>query len=197
MTEHNNAREGLRLLFIAEILQIVIAVLAVVPVLNLLAGIGGIVIIVITLLGLKKAGADHPLYKKAFTFSVVQLIIAFVGILVAGIVTIFDASAGTIIGGFSELVGTVFDILIVFYILTATEILLGEGGHEEDALYGKTTWTIYLWTYAAAAIISILASFNVLALNAIAMIGAVVAAVLEIIAGVRYIIFLNRAKEKA
>lgn len=196
MTVHANARAGLKLLFIAEILSIVAAVLAVVPLIQIVAGLAGIAVVVVTLVGLKKAGADHELYHKAFNLSIFSLILAVVSVIVAAVLMIFSQDVAKIVSGILEVVNTVLEIVIAYDTITATVILLRENGDEANAVYGEKTWKIYVWTFAVAAFISLLAVFNITALNAIAVIGVVAAVVLELIAGIRYIIFLNRAKDK-
>lgn len=211
---YENAQKGISKVFTAQVLQIIAAlcgaitgVLGVVAVAAVasesaggavasgigvvIAGIAYVVLIIIAfimqLVGLSTAGKDSEQIKKAFTISIIGLIVA----ILFGILKSFTAAW----------VGNIGDVIVaVLGLLVTYNVLFGCAGlNSELAEKASSTWKIYMCIIIldiAIVIVSlIMGALGVTAVSAVAGTILVVAdAVLEIVAYIMFIVFLNKAK---
>lgn len=176
MRRYPNAAEGLRLMFIAQIVIIVGTVLMLVPVVGIIVGlVGGIV----NLLGLYKAQADDNGYQMAFYVSIAVVVVGVLrGIAGEGVLSMLLNIASIFLS-----------LAVVYYVCITTSNLLHSIGEETLADKGVTVWRIYL----AVGIVSIVCSvlLFVPVLNVLAMAVSVVAAIAQLVGYILYLIFLN------
>ena len=177
MRSYPNAAQGLKLLFIAEIVAIVAAVLSLVPFVGAILSIVGLVLV---LVGLYKAGADDEGYKTAFIISIVNLVVGTI-----------SGFTGGVLGTILTIISTILELAVVYYVVTTTGNLAHSRGNDELSAKGQTVWKLYLICAVASIIIALL-SF-------IPLLGGVLAfvlAIVQIIAYILYLIFLNKAPKE-
>lgn len=176
MRKYPNAAEGLRLMFIAQIVMIVGTVLALVPIL------GSIIIIaggIVNLLGLYKAQTDDNGYQMAFYVSIAGIVVDVLrGIVGEGVLY-------TLLG----IVASVLGLAVVYYVCITTSNLLHSIGEETLADKGVTVWRIYLAVGIVSIVCRVLSFVPVL--NVLAMAVSVVAAIAQLVGYILYLIFLN------
>jgi hypothetical protein len=173
-----NAAQGLKLLFIGEIVAIVGAILSLVPVL------GPILIVVsevLMLLGLYKASTDDEGYRTAFIISVANLIVGVINIFVSGVFSSILTIGSTILG-----------LMVVYYVITTTGNLGHSLGNEELASKGKTVWILYLICAIASVVITLISLIPLLG-TLVGGVLAVIVAIVQIVAYILYLIFLYKS----
>ncbi len=185
MKNYPNAANGLHLMFIAEVLAVVGAILMLIPIINLIGSILAIIALVMMLVGLNKAGADDQGYRTAFMLSIVNLVVSIIGAFV---------STGAI-GGILDIVSTILNLAVVYYVITTTSNLARSIGNEELPRKGHTVWTLYIVCAIISVICAILAMIPSLVIIAIAGIIAIIVAIIQIIAYILYMIFLSNGSK--
>jgi hypothetical protein len=175
-----NAAQGLKLLFIGEIVAIIGAILSLVPVLGPILMVASEVLI---LLGLYKAGADDQGYHTAFIISIANLVVGILNIFVSGVF-----SSILTIGS------TILSLMVVYYVVTTTGNLGHSIGNEELEAKGKTVWTLYLICAIASVVITLISLIPLLGPLAGGVLGVIVA-IIQIIAYILYLIFLSKASQ--
>lgn len=211
---YENARKGISKVFTAQVLQIiasvcgaitgvlgVVAVAAVsaestggaiagglgVVVAGLAALILSIIGLIMLLVGLNTAGKDSEQIKKAFTISIVSLIVA----IVFGIIKSFTPAWVSNIG---DIIATVLGLLVTY------NVLFGCAGLNSDlADKASSTWKVYMCVIILDIVIVIVSLImgilGVTAVSAVAATILVIAdAVLEVVAFIMFLVFLNKAK---
>lgn len=202
---HENARVGFKNLFTAEVLIIVASVidivgllLALIPALGLV--LYGVVVIIsvilaviafiLQLVGLSKAGKDEPMIKSAFTAVIIGLIVTLILPAVGSLtqITWFNTAA--------DFVNSLISLFVTHHVLFG-------GANLNSSLSDKasSTWKLYLVTILISLIIVLIAI--IVSAVGLATIGSIIAVVLgivytvlEIIAYIKYVSFLNTAKNE-
>ena len=208
---YENARKGISKVFSAEVLQLIAALCgAVAGVLGVVAvaavagestggaiagGIGVVVValvlsvigIIMLLVGLNTAGKDSEQIKKAFTISIVSLIVA----IVVGILKSFTPAWVANIG---DIVATVLGLLITY------NVLFGCAGLNSDlAEKASSTWKVYMCVIILDIVIVIVTLImGLLGFTAVSVVAATILvvadAVLEVVAYIMFLVFLSKAK---
>lgn len=170
-----NAANGLRLMFIGQILMIVGVLLVWVPF------VGALLLIAapfVELLGIYRAGDDDN-YRAALGFAVVAVVInLIVGFLSEGFLSsILDVAA--------EVVG----LLMMFSVCNTTSNLLHSIGQEALSRRGGTVIKIYAACTAVSIVCSVLGIIPII--NIAAGLVSAVAGIVQIIGYVMYLLFLH------
>lgn len=184
METYQNAGPGLRKMFIAEVGTIVCTVLMFIPIVNILAAIGALVFMIISLLGLNAAGQDIEGCKTAFTFTIVNLIVNVLSSFLKNVAVI-----GTIL----SIAQGIISLLIIYYVCTSVSEVMNKTGHADVAQQGDTIWKINLVCYIVEIAITVLALIPVL--DILAGIAGVVIGIVSLVAGILYMIFLNKSAQ--
>lgn len=193
-------KQGLKTMFIGALLQ------AIASVLNILVGILGAILtfvgFIMILVGLNKAGNEHPGYKKAFKLTIWNLIIsvvgAILGVVVVAVVTlllsgnisdpdVLKARAeliGSIVSAVLNAIGVIISVFTIRTILTTTNSFVDTN----TVKFGNMVWLIYLVgvvvTFVVGQIVPLFAKVDWLAY---------IAAVLGLAYQIVYAIYLNKA----
>ena len=182
MNNYPNAGAGLKKMFIAQIGIVVCTVLAIIPIINILAGIGAIVFAIISMVGLYGAGKDIEGCKKAFTLTIINIVISILA-------SIFSKS--TLFSVIFSIAGDICAFLIVYNVCSSVAAILKDKGAADVAAKGESVWKINLGCYVASIVISILAVIPLL--NILAGIAGFIVAIISLVAGILYMIFLNKS----
>ena len=171
-----NASNGLKMIFIAQIFNIIGAI---VP------GIVGSVIqaiaMIITLLGLKQAAIDEEGYNNAFIFTLINLVIGF-----------FNKGDG-ILASLMGIVSSILALCIVHAVCNATSSLLNTIGESSLAGRGNIIWTLYLVCTVVVIICDVLMIIPLI--NILAAFGAFIAAIVAIVAAIMYMVFIYQSSK--
>ena len=208
---YENARKGISKVFTSQVLQIIAAlcgavagVLGVVAVAGesaggaiagsigvVVAGLAALVLSVIGLImllvGLNTAGKDSEQIKKAFTISIVNLIVA----ILFGILKSFTPAWVANIG---DIVATVLGLFVTY------NVLFGCAGLNSDlAEKASSTWKVYMCVIILDIVIVIVTLImGLLGFTAVSVVAATILvvadAVLEIVAYIMFLVFLSKAK---
>lgn len=218
-----NALAGVKKIFIAEILALISAFCTIMTIVfayflsktvtaagevtsegAAVAGLGGVAIfgmamtvlviisIIFSLIGTKKGSLDEPGFKMAFYLIIASLVIS----LAEGIVTSFVANA--IVSNIFSIVGDVVKILITVYIIQAIINLAGKLGDDAMQKKGNTIFKIIIAVYALQIIAKIVTMITGTANETGLIISGViliVAAVLDIVQYIFYLMYLSKAKK--
>ena len=176
MRQYPNAAEGLRLMFIGQIVVIVGRLLSWVPLVGPLIVAAGTVA---GLLGIYKAGADDENYRSALVFQAVNLVVGVI--------------SGFLEGGFLysllSIVSAVLGLLVVYAVCNTTSNLLHSVGNEPLAERGQTVIKLYMACTAVSVVCQVLGIVPIL--NIIAGLVAAVAALVQVVGYVMYLVFLS------
>lgn len=186
MSQYPNAAEGVKKIYISQLIAIAAAVLVVIPWIGFIGTVLAIVGLVFYILGLKKAGADGDGYNKAFTYVVISLVLTFVKAIVS-----FIPIVGPILSKVLNIVSSVLDLLALNAVITTTCGLLGNVGAAELAENGQSVWTMCMVCTVISIVCNLLGLIPLI--NILAGIVGFIAAIFSIVAMIRYIIFLNKA----
>lgn len=171
------AGKGLKNMFTGQIIALAaIPVMILSPLISIILIMGGGII---SIVGLCQAMPAHENYRKA------------VIMLVAGVVlsVVANLAAGSPVGTFFGAVGDVVSLLQIYFVCTATSILLRELGYEREAASGDLVWKLN----AACYLVIIAASVVALVSTLLGGIVAIVTGIVGIAASIIYIVFLNKS----
>lgn len=214
-----NAKDGVSKIFTAAIIELICAVVAAIALcvsgLQLPAGIMltvsilalatlvlVIVAFILNLVGLSKAGKDSNSINNAFTFAICGIVIAIVCAILNAIPPIGQSQAGQIIYMCASIFTSFVQIIIVVYVCQGCSNLLSIRGEDKLAQSGLTTGTVFAVAYALGAILQLMSSMFVLEHDEIDVTGvlitifAIVYLILCIVAYIKYLVFLGKAKNK-
>lgn len=214
---YENARNGMGKVFTAQVLEIIAAVCTLITgifvvlaigaasaessggaiasgiggvLFSVAAGVLGIIAFIIQLVGLNKAGQDSEQLKKAFTITIIGLIVAILfGILNSAFPT------ATWIKGLGDVVGTVIGLVVTYNVLFGCAGLKSELTEKANG-----TWKMYMIVIILDIVIGIvsiiLGALGVTAVSAIAYAIIIIADfVFDIIAFIMFLSFLNLARK--
>lgn len=210
-----NAYLGVKKIFAAEILSIIVAVVlvasavlgivgiasaaaedgvtAVITLLSTIvfiiaAAVLAIIAFIFTLIGILKGAKDEPIFKGAF-------VAVIVGIAVAVLSSVF--SKNTLAVSLFNTIGDVAQVIVTIYVVTAIVNLANQLGDEKTA---KTGHTVLLLIVIVCAL-SFIANITVLCFGysttptMIAGVLALVAEILTVVQYVIYLVYLGKAKK--
>lgn len=175
--KYPNAANGLRLMFIGEILTIVGAVLTVILIGPIISLIGGIM----ALVGLYRARIDDEGYNTAFMLNIV-------GIAVNIIALFFGSGFG---GSLMDIIKTIISLATLYYVVNTTSNLLYSMGENDLSARGKTVWSINLVCTIVTVVITLLAYVPLL--NLLAAVAAVLLLIVQLVGYILYLVFLYKS----
>lgn len=171
-----NASNGLKMIFIAQIFNIIGSI---VP------GIVGSVIqaiaMIITLLGLKQAAIDEEGYNKAFLFTIINLLVGF-----------FNKGDG-ILASLMGIVSSILALCIVHAVCNATSSLLNAIGESSLSGRGNTIWMLYLVCTVISVVCAVLCIIPII--NILAAVAAFITAIVAIVAAIMYMVFIYQSSK--
>lgn len=171
-----NAANGLRLMFVGQILMIVGVLLVWVPI------VGGLLLIAapfVELVGIYRAGEDDDNYRVALGFAVLSVVIN----LISGFLS--EGLLSSIVDVASEVVG----LLMVFCVCSTTSNLLHSIGQEALSQRGGTVAKIYTACTAVSIVCRVLSVVPLI--NIAAGLASAVAGIVQIVGYVMYLLFLK------
>ena len=183
------AGNGLKLMFIGEI----VALFAVVPMVGGLAALAGGII---ALVGLIKLRNSDEGYKKALIMLALVVAATIVGSIMAAVAVggTIMSSGGAVGGGLPgvlvmSLAALVFGFLQTYLVCTTTSGLLRELGRDSEAAQGDLVWKLNAVSYA----VSIISAIMTYAAVALASFLGIISGIVALVAGILYIIFLYKS----
>ena len=181
MGNYQNAGAGLKKMFIAEVGLIVCTVLLLIPIINILAAIGTLVFAIISMVGLYGAGKDIEGCKNAFTITMIGIVVKVFGSLVKkGVLGVLFAIASDVLS-----------FLVVYYVCTSVAEVMTAMGASDIAQKGITVWKINLVCTVISAVASIIGLIPLIGL--VSTVINLVISIVGIVAGIIYMIFLNKS----
>lgn len=185
MQNLQEAKAGLKKLFIAQIGAVICSVLGQLPVISLVAGLAAWVFIVLTLLGFWQAGKDIEGCKTAFTLTIVNLVVSLLSV-------IFSKSV--LFGTILSLAITVINLAVTYFVCTSVSDVMTKNGSADVAKLGHTVWIINL-VCALVTVVLVLLAFIPLLGAVLAAVGGILTAIASLVGGVLYIIFLYKSSQ--
>lgn len=177
MGTYAHAANGLKKVFMAQIISIIAAFLALIPGLGIISMIGAIFCLILTVIGLNEASMDHSGFRTALLLSVVNIIIS-----------LFTSGDGWL-SAIMSVVSSILSLASLYYVCHTASYLLRNLGENTIASNGDTVWNINLLCTVATIICSILAVIPLI--NILATIASVIIVIVSLIASIMYMIFLN------
>lgn len=175
MYQYPNAANGLKLMFIGQILAIVGVLLIWVPLVGSLIVIAGGVV---EILGLYKASGDDESYRTALMFIAISVVVNLIaGFLEPGILT-----------SLLSVVATILSLLAVIQVCTTTSNLLHSVGNEALSQRGSTVIKLYVVCTVVSLACSVLGVIPIV--NIVAGLVSIVAAIAQLVGYVLYLMFL-------
>lgn len=177
MGSYANAGKGMKLLFISQIGAIISAVFAVIPFIGVVGAIAAAAFGIVGVYGLYVAGQDVEECKKAMTLTLVNVIVSVVGAFVLK----------SVLG----IVSNILSVVIVYLVCQGIGNALRNVGDSKSAAFGDTTSKMYVVCYAIAIILSIIGLIPLIGI--VAKVLLVPVAIVELVAGIRYIMFCYKS----
>lgn len=177
------AGNGLKKMFLGEIVVLIGAVVVFIPILGIVGSIAAIVGSILILVGLYSTRDAHPNYQYAFYMAIA-------GIVMNALAMIFTE------GFLSSLVSvgsTAVSFFQLYFICTASGELLNAKGDSYQADRATLIWKINA-VCALVSIAAVLVSW-IPVINVIAAVAVLVAGIAEIVAAVLYLIFLYKGSQ--
>ncbi len=181
MGTYSHAANGLKKLFMAQIISIIATVLTRIPSLSVISMIGNILCLILSVVGLYEASMDHSGFRTALIFSVVNIIIS------------LFTSGGGWLSTIMTIVSSILSLASLYYVCHTASYLLRNLGEHTIAANGDTVWNINLTCTVAAVICAILAVVPLI--NILAALASVIIVVVSLVAGIMYMIFLNNCSK--
>jgi len=182
-SEYVTAGNGLKKMFIGEIVALISALVAFIPVLGLLGIVGTIVGAVIILVGLNATCPAHDNYKNALYMVIAGIVLNILsGFLGAGI---FKSLV--------VIVSSIVAFLQTYFICTASGELLAAKGDGYQADRAVLIWKLYALCTVVSIVCTLVAGIPVI--EFLAGVAGIIAGIVEVVAMVLYVIFLYKASE--
>ena len=211
-----NAFKGIKKVYLAQILMLIVAILTFVAAcvgavgiqetsseavatgslvalsgVTIVMGVLSVITFIINLVGLSQAAKDNGNFKTAFILTIVGLVLAIINAAVNG----NNSGSGSIF----ETVSNVINVLIVIFVINGIVALAANLNDEKLQKKGKTLLTVITIVMVIALVLKIVGTFvSGNAVNGAAITFAVigvVAAVLYIVAYIMYLSLLSKAKK--
>lgn len=180
------AGKGLKYLFLAQILALVAIVAMIVPVLGWIVGVVlALASLVLSIYGPYVARDVHDNFRIALWAAIAALVVSIVSSLVP--------EEAEFISGLLNIAKTVLGFAMVYFVCTASEVLLDAKGDGELAQRVSTIWKLY----AGCALVSIVCALVgwIPVLNILAAIASVVTTIVQLVAYVLLLIFYYKASK--
>lgn len=185
-----NAAKGLKMMFWAAIASIIAAVFSAIPVIGIIGQLATIACSVISILGVYTAGKDDEGYKKAFIFTILSFAAAVVAAIISGLLGAIPI-LGPIITKIVQIVCTIFELLITYYVIITSVNILRTIGANEIADKGMNVWQMVMLCTIAGIILGLLAVIPII--DFIAAFLLVIVAIVELVANILYLMFLYKS----
>lgn len=202
--QYSNARKGIGLIFTAAILELIASIFSgLVLVLTKYDGLSVLFLIVFSLValvmvivaaiqyirGIAIASRDEYNFKQAILFVVLDIIF----VIIDAILLTFDITIP-----FANFISSAFECLIVVFICYGISSIFRSTGRDELAKKGISTATIYVIAFLLGKCIQMLVSTGAFSPIDIAVdiIAIVVFIVLDIVAYIKFLVYLNKAKNE-
>lgn len=181
MGNYQNAGAGLKKMFIASLGAVICTVLMIIPLINIIAAIAAIVFAVLSIVGLYGAGKDIEGCKTAFIITIINLVVSVLG-------NVFSSGVFHLL---LSLAGYVLSFLSTYYVCTSVAGVMNQVGAAEVAQKGITVWKINLVCDIVLVVVAIL--LYIPGVSLIASIATIVIAIVQLVASILYMIFLNQS----
>ena len=175
-----NAANGLRLMFVGQILMIVGVLLAWVPL------VGALLIIaapIVELVGVYKAGADDENYRGTLVFVALVLMVNFIS----------GFKGEGFLGSILDMVSEVLNLMVVFSVCSTTSNLLHSIGQEALSQRGGTVTKIYTACTAISIVCGVLGIIPIINIAAALVNG--ISGLVMVVGYVMYLLFLNSSSK--
>ena len=207
-----NAYSGVKKLFTAQILSLIVVILSLITagiaaggaaaiedhaeaglvalggsaILGVIVLVIGVIALIITLVGLHQAGKDEKCFKTAFIFAIIQLVAAFV----KG----FGAEGSALYVG-ADFIADLAQIIMIIYVIYGVINLAKSLNDEKLAKRGKTLLTLIMILLIVALVISIVGNFVGGSETGAMIVGitGIVSAIIMLVAYIMYLTLLSRA----
>lgn len=213
MQEYKNASKGLNTAFVTQLILLLSSVISIVAagiyqidkslVVGIIAfsvAIAMIICEIIYLFALKKASLDLNDFLVAFKIEIASIIFSVIGVILDAIPT--KDVLGRVAENISptiDLVSNIFDIFVVYFVISACVKLLEKTGNETYAKKGRKVFKIYEAAFILTLIIGILAdvipefySGMSLVIALVVTISSLAILVLTAIYSILYLVFLKK-----
>lgn len=175
MYQYPNAANGMKLMFIGQILTIVGTLLIWIPLVGSLIVIAGFVVEIV---GLYKASSDDETYRTALMFMAIGVVVNLIaGFLEEGILT-----------SLLDVVVAVLSLLAVVQVCTTTSNLLHSVNNDALAQRGSTVIKLYVVCTVVSIVCDVLGVIPIV--NVVAGLVSVVAAIAQLVGYILYLMFL-------
>lgn len=181
MGTYSHAANGLKKVFMAEIISIIAALLSAIPGLGIIGIIGGILCLILSVIGLNEASMDDTGFRTALILNVVNIVIS-----------LFTSGDGTF-NAIMSIASSVLSLASLYYVCHSASGLLRNIGQNSIAANGDTVWNINLICTIAAVICGILSIIPLI--NILAALASIIIVIVEIVAAIMYMIFLNNCSK--
>lgn len=183
MSNFTVAGNGLKKMFLGEIVALIGVVVTMIPILGIVGSIATIAGAVLILVGLYSARDAHINYQYAFYMAIAGIVMNILGM-------IFTEG---FLNGLVSVGSTAVSFFQLYFICTASSELLNAKGDGYQADRATLIWKIN----AVCALVSIAAVLVsvIPVINVIAGIAVIVAGIAEIVAAVLYLIFLYKGSQ--
>ncbi len=216
MTEHIQARYGVKKLYKAEMLEIIATAILIVSlvlqivfpiasILSIVVSVLGIIAFIMMMVGLNQAGKDAKGYKTAFTLIIFVIIVSVCSAVLQVLcfvdadinITIGTYTMSAIVGNVSEIIVTILEIVSYYKIIMTTVELLKANKEDEIASTGKSVWIFVMVTIVASVIFvlvaAIFAAIGTPVFAILSLVCVVLVAVLQLIGYIKYVVFLKKS----
>lgn len=187
MNRYFDAQGGLKKLFAGTVGTLICNVVSAIPFLVMVAAVGSLLFTVLAIYGLYQAGKDIPGCKSAFLLYVIEFV-----------VQIFLSAfafmpMGAAIASICVIAQAILDMVIIYLVCTSVSEVMIVKGHGDIANFGKNVWILSVIAYVIGIVITLMAKIPVIGIIAVLL--GIIVAVVKIVAGVLYLIFLYRSSE--
>ncbi len=174
MENLQEAKAGLKKMFIAQVGSVACVVLMLIPIVNLIAALATLVFLVLSIVGLYQAGKDIEGCKTAFMLTIANLVVnvlkSFLG----------TGSVGTLL----TMAQAALNLAVIYFVCTSVSAVMNKIGSSDVAKLGNTVWIINLIAILASVLLLFFALFPTMN---------VIASCIPLIGTVFYMLFLYKS----
>ena len=169
---------------------------------SLASGIGGGVIVVasfvlailalvLTLIGLNRASRDEEIFRKAFIWSLVSLIVSVIG----DLLSLFGVG-GSVLENVFDLLTLIFGIVVIAYIFKGIESLAYRLARNDVATSGHNVLVLLYIAYGVTIFCRLMALISLSSPGVLSILGIIslLAGIAMIVGYILYLVHLNKAK---
>lgn len=174
-----NVSKGLKYMFLAAVCSIICAIISIIPIIGVIGTLGIIACGVVSIIGIYFVSTSLEDAKPALIFIIAKVVANILG--------------SFFLKGFFGILVTVFDILVVFYIVKATSAELGKNGKVELEQKGNSVWKLYLAIGIVEVVLTLLGYIPIIKI--LAAVISVIVGIASIVLTIIYLIYLNSASK--